>query len=673
MVKTIHQTRLAGLPCKLMIWTGLAMACSSTLHGIDAQQPSDQHLPATITELIDEWFWPDPYSHLGHVRNNGPGWEFVRIASDPQAGSDARLSADQIRLISAIAKNASENGTSGRVAEREQRWRDAERDARKLLNQTQQQRVDQLVIQRRGYRAFSDPEMVEELTLTSEQSSMIRAAIKRHATRVAENARELTVREGRLRDQEDVDGEQLKTQSMALNRERVQRGWLSHRQVWSDIRMILSIDQARLFEELRGTRPGGNETTSPTVDRRESRCRIVKNQLRQRLRSDLKTPENQHPGSVMMTCYGKKPPTEGSPRDLFQSMVPQTYQDYILMHPKLHQLEFDRQASVDVAESTFEYVDESIPESLDAAIDLMLKARVQTARLAAEVIRQRRDRLSTEQWIRIVEGYQFVPAIREQYPIGVKVNVWGHGAIPFGFLLLDNPKIAGITVQMRTLLDGKTMATTPDSGWRQNLPDVLLGKQPIGNHTIEYQADYRLTVGREVITGQCRSGEIDFQVIADQPDALAATMTDALHAQVSASIRALPISQGRERTYSTPAGQGKFRPVAKLRIPYLELTDPLPVALAMKVDVYFDDADQPHSRPEWIVPAGKVSRYEVEGMIGDGRLIDALSRRADGDGLVDATIVLIPDRSTALSHALIESYYPETIKVQAQWQLLSGG
>ncbi len=686
---------------------GVAVFFAVPAVAIEEPARAEAKRPTTITQLIDDWFWPDPYSHLGHVRSNGAGWELLRIAADIKAGSDAGLSSEQISAIAAIYRLTTASTPQGSRSDRQQHWHRAELETRKLLSETQQRRVDQLVIQRRGYRAFLESDLVTRLDLSTDQATKIRVAIAKHAERIAENTRRLTAESNRADDESQRASERDGSHLEKARRERIQLGWLSHQKTWNDIREILSPDQVKLFQKLRGARPGTlitnttdaapestanvPQTPDATSDPPASQLvhpkrvrtveelaafKAIKQQLHDRLLEDLNAPENRSPDSVLQTSYGDGPPAEGSPQALFRSMVPLTYREYIQRHPKLHQLEFDRDASVFVSDETFAVLDNALPISLDAAIDLMLKAPVRPARLAAELIRQRRTRLSMEQWIRIVEGYQFVPAIRKEYPIGVPVEIWGNGAIPFGFLLFDDPTIAGVVTETRSQLDGEPVATMPGSGWRSNLPAVSLGAESLGDHSVEYQLDYTLTVTAQPITaqpitGQLSSGKIPLTIVPDHPDTLAAVMSDQLREIVSSGITALPIVGGRERVYSQPTEAGGFQRVAKLRIPYLELKRPLPVGLAMKVDVYFADSDQPHSRPEWVVPAGETSRYEVEGMVGDARLVETLAERAGPEGLVDARVVLTPSRSAALSHALLHSYYPESIEIQAQWQLLS--
>ncbi|WP_372897697.1 hypothetical protein, partial [Stieleria sp.] len=82
----------------------IGVAVVFALPAVAVEEPlrGEAKRPTTITQLIDDWFWPDPYSHLGHVRSNGAGWEWVRIAADVKAGTDAGLSSEQISAIAAI-------------------------------------------------------------------------------------------------------------------------------------------------------------------------------------------------------------------------------------------------------------------------------------------------------------------------------------------------------------------------------------------------------------------------------------------------------------------------------------------------------------------------------------------------------------------------------------------
>jgi beta-lactamase regulating signal transducer with metallopeptidase domain len=211
----------------------------------------------------DPWFWPDPYSHLGHDDVRGEGWHYVRIAADDGAGEDLKTTAQQRKALFAIfklfeererelGKQLREEGKVDKAAwpdRQKEVWLKARDAARPLLTDAQHHRIDQLMIQRRSYNVFRSTELQTRLELTDQQRTRILAAIDAHLQRIRDEELEL----GRSTQAAlSRSNEQLAEYIRQLSAAKSHRGRLSHRRVWDEIHEILSQQQREQFIRLRG-------------------------------------------------------------------------------------------------------------------------------------------------------------------------------------------------------------------------------------------------------------------------------------------------------------------------------------------------------------------------------------------------------------------------------------
>jgi hypothetical protein len=216
------------------------------------------------TAMGDPWFWPDPYSHLGHDDIKGEGWHYLRIAADGVAGQDLQTTTQQRKALLEIfrlfeerqrdlGKKLREEGkvdAAAWPARQQELWLKARDAARPLLTEVQHERVGQLMIQRRSYNVFRSAELVKRLELTGQQHEKILAAIDAHLQRIRDEELEL----GRSTQQAagSRGNEQLAEHIRKLTAAKGHRGRLSHKRVWDEIHDILSQDQREQFIRLRG-------------------------------------------------------------------------------------------------------------------------------------------------------------------------------------------------------------------------------------------------------------------------------------------------------------------------------------------------------------------------------------------------------------------------------------
>ncbi len=161
--------------------------------------------PATAeTAPSDPWFWPDPYSHLGHDDAKGEGWHFLRVAADNVAGEELKTTPQQRKALVEIYRLFEERqrdlgkqlreekaDAAAWPARQKELWLKARDAARPLLTEVQQQRVLQLMIQRQTYNAFRSDELTQRLELSDDQRRKILSAIDAHLKRIADEELEL--------------------------------------------------------------------------------------------------------------------------------------------------------------------------------------------------------------------------------------------------------------------------------------------------------------------------------------------------------------------------------------------------------------------------------------------------------------------------------------------------
>lgn len=192
--------------------------------------PAPVQTPKRAHPLEDDWFWFDPYPAPGHAQSCGEGWAFVRIAAYSKVQTEVDMSDIQRRAMNDVFRIYNVKKPAG-IPERVAQWNEARATAEPFLTQQQIARLDQIALQRMSYRAFSVPRVVETLQLSSEQRHQIRDAISSHTDRIQQFRR-------------------------MPERERIPKGQESHKQVWLDVRKILTPQQIAQFNNMRGKKPG---------------------------------------------------------------------------------------------------------------------------------------------------------------------------------------------------------------------------------------------------------------------------------------------------------------------------------------------------------------------------------------------------------------------------------
>lgn len=139
----------------------------------------------TLYDLMDDWFWVDPYSHLGDVSRNGDGWRFVRLAGDAEAAKELRTAKEQLQALRAIYDIFQIGGPPGTTASGIPLWNIARQAAEPLLGEEQKKRLAELMIQRRTYHAMLEVSLQEQLGLSPDQRKQIQASVDRHNKRIA--------------------------------------------------------------------------------------------------------------------------------------------------------------------------------------------------------------------------------------------------------------------------------------------------------------------------------------------------------------------------------------------------------------------------------------------------------------------------------------------------------
>jgi beta-lactamase regulating signal transducer with metallopeptidase domain len=208
-----------------------------------------------------DWFQPDPYSELGLDTTFGDGWNYLRLASHPGCKTEIKINPEQQQSLSDLTKahqaldSAKEKELRDRgglgeewIRWRTQNWNDARTLAEILLTGEQKKRVEQLLIQKQGYRGFMHPQVVESLDMGDEQRDKVRKAIVDHSGRLNKIDADLAAAEQKIDKPEAEKAAEL----FRLRKERNAAGVASHRQAWDDIYLALTAEQRTKYLELRG-------------------------------------------------------------------------------------------------------------------------------------------------------------------------------------------------------------------------------------------------------------------------------------------------------------------------------------------------------------------------------------------------------------------------------------
>jgi hypothetical protein len=136
---------------------------------------------------------------------------------------------------------------------KEVKWPTVREEIEALLSQEQVARIEQLIVQRLGYKAFSDPNVAKRLQLTLEQQQEISSRVEQYRFLVRDNRAEFG--RARYRAAKRLDGEELDSRVKDLLAQKFARDHAFLLQLWSGIHGVLSERQRRKFDAMRGPMP----------------------------------------------------------------------------------------------------------------------------------------------------------------------------------------------------------------------------------------------------------------------------------------------------------------------------------------------------------------------------------------------------------------------------------
>lgn len=196
------------------------LACASPLFADDAQPPPD-------------WFRPAPFPELGFPQVNSDYWQYVRVASHTKVldeiGASDMQRATMKQLYTDLKKSHQELFADLTLEERRKRaaelqekrvalWDKTRSLVKQTLTSKQRKRVDQIILQRHGHAVFFYPQLAPELKVAERQKSEMRTHLNAHKKRVKDGM----------------------------------KGPDSYRLFWEDVHGILTEEQRKSFQQLRG-------------------------------------------------------------------------------------------------------------------------------------------------------------------------------------------------------------------------------------------------------------------------------------------------------------------------------------------------------------------------------------------------------------------------------------
>ncbi len=175
----------------------------------------------TKQESLVDFFPRIPYPGIGMNQEAGHGFHFLCIAGCPEAARDLEISQEQQKAIMALFAEYWE-----KYGPIEIQWLKARDKARKLLNEKQNQRIEQVLVLREGFRAFLRKDIQQKIQLSEQQVTSINTLIQTHRHR---------------------------------------RGRNSLRRLGTDIQRLLSPEQRSRFDEIRGLPASQLSEDKPTA------------------------------------------------------------------------------------------------------------------------------------------------------------------------------------------------------------------------------------------------------------------------------------------------------------------------------------------------------------------------------------------------------------------------
>ena len=233
-----------------------------------AGQRADRPDPFSPTNpaVPQAWFRPDPYPNLGSVDEAGLGWQYVRIAANDGSRGELGVTTEQLKKLKQTFDAAQHRASAeeGRLRREHGKlpgdlwpaayrkiFDEAQTDTHDLLSHQQHRRLEQLVVQRLGYRAFLIDRFQTELSLSDSQRQRAAEIWKAHVARV----KEFDTEHGQGRVAADALDVTATERNKELHRLRSLRSWKgqrSHRQAWDEMYLALTEAQREKFETLRG-------------------------------------------------------------------------------------------------------------------------------------------------------------------------------------------------------------------------------------------------------------------------------------------------------------------------------------------------------------------------------------------------------------------------------------
>jgi len=202
----------------------------------------DEDDPAAATRVPDDWFIPAPFPEFGFAQVGEDYMNYVRIAchakmmddletTDMQRDALRRLHEELNTSLRALVTDLSDEERRRRAdelqTERLKLWDNTRELVRATLTKRQQRRMAQIEFQRHGHAVFFYPELAPELELTEEQVKELRSKHSEHSARCKDGA----------------------------------NGRESYKQFWGDVFHIMSDEQRKALDELRGPPVGKNKAT----------------------------------------------------------------------------------------------------------------------------------------------------------------------------------------------------------------------------------------------------------------------------------------------------------------------------------------------------------------------------------------------------------------------------
>ncbi len=215
---------------------------------LDARQADSSAPNATTTAsapnlVPDRWFRPDPYPLLKIFPENPLGYIRMEIdlAAHQPAQLELELSAEQQKQIADIQISLLPLDREGKVSET---TANARAKVLAILEPLQRARLNQLIWQRLGFRAFETPAMQTRLELSDKLKQALHQAWMDHTQRVLF----LDAGLAELRQAGNANAEQLRKAAA----DKKLRGIASYKRAWDAAYLILTDKQREKFDTLRG-------------------------------------------------------------------------------------------------------------------------------------------------------------------------------------------------------------------------------------------------------------------------------------------------------------------------------------------------------------------------------------------------------------------------------------